>query len=76
VDLDDEAGHDPDVTYRRVWSMAMFGGRLYCGTLPSGHVYSWEAGKNATCDHALGRGWHHVAAIRAKDRLKLHVDGR
>ena len=29
----------PDVIYRRAWSMAVHGGRLHVGTLPSGKVW-------------------------------------
>jgi len=66
----------PDVKYRRAWSMAVFQGRLFVGTLPSGHVLSIEAGRNATWDRELPAGWHHVAAVRGKDRLQLYVDGK
>ena len=66
----------PNVLYRRAWSMAEFQGRLFCGTLPSGHVFSLEAGKNATCDRELSPGRHHLAAIRQHDRLLLYLDGK
>lgn len=66
----------PDVRYRRAWSMAVYQGRLFAGTLPAGRVHSIEAGKNATYDTALKPGWRHITAVRAKDRLKLYVDGR
>ena len=66
----------PDMRYRRVWSMAVFKGKLFAGTMPSGHVWSFEAGRNATCDRELPAGWHHVAAVRADDQLRLYVDGR
>jgi hypothetical protein len=65
----------PDAVYRRAWSMAVFNGRLFSGTLPSGHVRSFEAGKNATLDREFPPGRHHIAAIREADRLKLYVDG-
>jgi hypothetical protein len=65
----------PDVTYRRAWSMAIYQGRLFAGTLPSGHVLSIEAGKNVTYDHELLPGWRHLAAVRARDKLRLYVDG-
>lgn len=65
----------PDVRYRRAWSMAVFDGKLFCGTLPSGHVLSLEAGKSATYDHALPAGWHHLAAVKSKDKLHLYLDG-
>jgi hypothetical protein len=66
----------PNVRYRRAWSMAVWRGRLFCGTLPSGHVYSMEAGRNASYDYALAPGWHHVAAVRGRERLRLYVDGK
>lgn len=68
--------HTPDVTYRRAWVMAVHRGRLVCGTLPSGKVLAYQAGRCASWDHALGTGWHHLAAVRAADRLRVHVDGR
>jgi hypothetical protein len=66
----------PNVKYRRAWSMAVHAGRLYCGTLPSGNVLSIEAGKSATCGSELSAGWHHVAAVKGKDRLRIYVDGK
>lgn len=65
----------PDMLYRRVWSMAVFKGKLFAGTMPSGHAWSFEAGRNATCDHEFSTGWHHVAAVRDDNRLRLYVDG-
>ena len=65
----------PDVVYRRAWNMVVYQGRLFSGTLPSGHVKSFEAGKNATYDHPLLPGWRHVAAVREQSRLRLYVDG-
>ena len=56
LDLDRPARHTPDVNYRRVWSMAVYQGRLFAGTLPSGRVYSLEAGKCATYDRELAAG--------------------
>ncbi len=67
--------HTPDVRYRRAWSMAVFQGKLFCGVLPSGHVHSLEAGKSVTYDRELPAGWHHLAAVRAGDRLELYLDG-
>jgi hypothetical protein len=61
---------------RRVWSIAVFGGRLYAGTLPSGHVHSFGAGRLATWDRTFPAGWHHVAAVKRAGRLALYVDGR
>ncbi len=68
--------HTPDVTYRRAWTMAQFQGRLFCGTLPSGHVLSIEAGRNITYDRELTAGWHHVAATKRRGNLTLYVDGK
>ncbi len=66
----------PDVKYRRAWTMAQYRGRLFCSTLPSGHIHSLEAGPCVTHDHELPAGWRHVAAVKAKDRLRLYVDGK
>jgi len=66
----------PTAVLRRVWSMAVYEGKLFGGTLPSGHIRSLQAGAMATCDRALPSGWHHLAAVRDRDRLKLYVDGR
>ena len=55
--------------------MAVHGGRLFVGTLPSGKVLSIEAGINATYDRPLGSGWHHIAAVRGDSVLRLYVDG-
>ncbi len=68
--------HTPDVKYRRAWSMAVYQGRLFVGALPSGRVLSIEMGRNATFDQPLATGWHHVAAVRDSDRLRLYVDGQ
>ena len=56
--------------------MAVYDGRLYAGTLPSGHVLSLGAGQCATCDRELPTGWRHVAAIKSAGALKLYVDGK
>lgn len=66
----------PGVKYRRAWSMAEFQGRLFVGTLPSGGVFSAEAGKCVSYDREFPPGWHHVAAVRRKDRLELFLDGK
>lgn len=67
--------HTPDVRYRRAWTMAEYGGRLFCSTLPSGHIYSYAVGRVAMAGRPLPGGWRHVAAIKAGGRLKLFVDG-
>ena len=66
----------PDVKYRRAWTMAEHDGRLYCSTLPSGKVFSFQAGCQATAPQPVSTGWHHVAAQRKGDRLRLYLDGR
>jgi hypothetical protein len=66
----------PDVRYRRVWSMAVFQGRLFAGTLPSGRVYSAQAGWNVTWDQGLSDGWHHLAAVVDRGELKLFLNGK
>jgi len=66
----------PGVKYRRAWTMAEFQGRLFCGTLPAGRVWSTAAGRNVTHDRALPAGWHHLAGVRQGQRLQLYLDGR
>jgi Concanavalin A-like lectin/glucanases superfamily len=61
---------------KRVWSMAIYQGRLLGGTLPSGHVRAIEAGKMATWDQAFPAGWRHVAAVKRGSLLQLYVDGK
>ena len=61
---------------RRAWSLCVHDGRLYGGTLPSGHVHSFQAGAMATHDEVLPSGWHHVAAVRDGQRLRLFLDGQ
>lgn len=68
--------HTPDVRYRRAWCMAESQGRVFCSTLPSGKIYSWQAGRVAMADQGLSPGWHHVAAIRGDNSLKIFVDGQ
>ena len=63
------------VSLKRVWSMAVYQGRLFAGTLPSGRVWSREFGTLATVDRPLPGGWRHVAAVRGKDRLRVYIDG-
>ena len=61
---------------RRVWSFAVYEGKLFAGTLPSGHVRSVEAGKMATADDTFPSGWHHVAAVKGERELKVYLDGQ
>ncbi len=65
----------PDVTYRRAWTMAEFDGRVFCSTLPSGRVYAYQAGASAMSGIPFPSGWHHVAATREGERLRLFLDG-
>ncbi len=66
----------PDVRYRRAWCLAEHQGNVFCSTLPSGKIYAWRAGRTAMADRELPSGWHHVAAVRAGDALKIYVDCR
>lgn len=68
--------HTPDVRYRRAWTMAEYRGQVFCSTLPSGKVHSFEAGRNVAAGRTLAPGWHHVAAIRSGRQLQLWVDGQ
>ena len=65
----------PDVVYRRVWSMAVHRSRLFCGTLPSGRVWSLLAGQGVASERALEPGWRHVAAVRVGNETTLYIDG-
>lgn len=65
-----------DVKYRRAWTMAQYRGRLFCSTLPSGHIHSLTAGACVTHDRELLPGWRHVAAVKQGGRLRLFVDGQ
>ncbi len=69
------ADNTPTAYLRRLWSLAVYRGRLFGGTLPSGHIMSLSAGEMATCDRALAPGWRHIVATRRADVLELHVDG-
>jgi hypothetical protein len=74
-------------TWCRVTCMDVFDGKLYCGTATCegiaaarphyelGRVMAFEAGKCVSYDDDLGSGWKHVAAVRARDCLKLYIDG-
>ena len=68
--------HTPDVKYRRAWTMAEHAGKVYCSTLPSGKIWSWSAGRQVSWDQSFPTGWHHVAAVRTRDALRLFVDGK
>lgn len=68
--------HTPDVKYRRAWTMAEHAGEVFCATLPSGKIWAARHGRQVSWDHSLPSGWHHIAAVKTKDRLTLHVDGK
>lgn len=65
----------PDALYRRAAALAVYGGRLFCGTLPSGRVHAMRTGNVVTHDQALAPGWHHVVATRQPGEVALYVDG-
>jgi hypothetical protein len=56
----------PNVRYRRAWCLAEHGGQVFCSTLPSGKIFSWQAGQLALANQELPPGWHHVAAVRTR----------
>lgn len=66
----------PDAPIRRVWSMAEFDGQLFCGTLPGGEVHALRAGFGISSHDALGGGWHHVAAVRDSNTIRLYLDAK
>jgi hypothetical protein len=68
--------HTPDVQYRRAWTMAEFDGRVFCSTLPSGHIYAYRAGVSAMAASALPPEWQHIAAIKRDGKLRLLVNGK
>lgn len=70
-----QVDHTPDVKYRRAWSMAVYQGRLFVGTLPSGRIHSMDSGPSVTWDNRFPEGWHHVAAVRRQGQVQLFVDG-
>ena len=74
--------------WSRVTSLTVHEGRLFAsiGSCTSsvldaptdvrGKVYSIEAGKSVSHGRDLGPGWHHLTAVRTKDRLKLFINGK
>lgn len=66
----------PGSYLRRAWSMAVYRGALYAGSLPQGKVMSRRTGAVATHDHALPPGWHHLAVVRTGKELGIHLDGQ
>lgn len=67
---------DPHYDYRRVWSMAVYKGQLFAGTLPSGKVWSLRNEPLATCDFGLSSGWHRVTVTYDLLQISLFLDGQ
>lgn len=64
------------VVGRRVWSMAVYEGKLFARTLPSGHIWSFEAGTLVSYDEVFPEGWHPITVIRRGVRLRVYLNGR
>lgn len=72
----DQLDRTENVTYRRAWTMAEHAGKVFCSTLPSGHIYSYEAGKSVVWKESFPAEWHHIVASKTDDTLRLYVDGK
>lgn len=72
----DQLDRTPDVKYRRAWTMAEHDGKVFCSTLPSGKIFSYESGKVVAAPESLEPGWQHVAAIKTATSLRLYLNGR
>lgn len=71
----------------RVPCFNVFDGKLFCGTSTCegiaeanphyevGRVIAMEAGKCVSYNDDMGAGWHHIAAVRDAEQLRLFVDG-
>ncbi|TMV43267.1 LamG domain-containing protein [Paenibacillus mesophilus] len=66
---------NPDIRYRRVWSMAVYGGELYAGTLPGGKVWSLRNDPLVTLDRSVTDGWHRTVITYDLERISLYLDG-
>ena len=71
----DQLDRTPDVKYRRAWTMSEHDGKVFCSTLPSGKIFSYESGKSISATESLQSGWQHVAAVKTGTALKLYVNG-
>lgn len=63
----------------QTYSFAVYHGRLYAGTGPSGRVFRFEeVGRwnNVAREHDVPTGWHHVAAVKRTGQLELFLDGK
>ncbi len=72
----DQLDRTPDVKYRRAWAMAEQDGKVFCSTLPSGKIFSYEAGRSVTSKTSIEPGWQHVAAVKTSGHLRLFVNGK
>lgn len=72
----DQLDRTPDVRYRRAWTMAEHDGKVFCSTLPSGKIFSYESGKVLSMSEPFPEGWQHVAAIKTKDEIRLYLNGK
>jgi hypothetical protein len=64
------------VKYHRAWTMAENDGKVFCSTLPSGKIFSLEAGRSVMSPDPFPDGWHHIVAVKSKNRLILYIDGK
>lgn len=65
----------PDVKYRRVWTVAQYGGKAIWSTLPTGHIHAMSAGQSIDYGREIAPGWRHIGVVKEKGRLRLFVDG-
>lgn len=72
----DQLDRTPDVQFRRAWAMAEHDGKVFCSTLPSGKIFSYESGKSVSMPGSLKEGWQHITAVKTKQKLKLYVNGK
>lgn len=56
--------------------MAEHDGKVFCSTLPSGKIFSYESGKSVSMPGSLKEGWQHITAVKTKQKLKLYVNGK
>lgn len=63
------------VLYPRAASFAVFDGRLFVGTSPSGKVWSMSAGPAVSVDTPFPTGWVHVAAVSRRESVELYLNG-
>ena len=55
--------------------MAVHNGKLFVGALPSGKVFSMEAGLVCSDSSEMRAGWQHISAVRDVDKLSLYING-